>query len=581
MEKIIFDAFDVDTACFEAPPKVATQVDNCKISVSYHNREDINAAQAPLSFSREKSDFVYTPGQSSIPVLKSLGFNEKSPLIQSALHFEVIVQANIKDQYPKFAAARSYKGPNLTPLSLKMLHFTTTGDIEKPDAIQLKAMSVSLKELLATPKEAKEWFNTFFSYLVDPKHNQKNTPANMQPRIQWFLDQLKNFEALQEIPASVKGNSPEINSLRSSISQTSIHLLDHLSTGLSSFDDLKKELDVIAKQLYALEPSESSHDLFLALSQKLENISQQTLFSQNSEAKGRLLKVQGYLKQAVADHRAELLNLSPSEAFQKSLEYRLNDAANKGLLDNRVKLEASDANLPSSWIKQHSKELIQTVIPHIQLNTNTGSAPRVQINIDAIKKSTEQLIEKHSVQVREFHIGVLAVLRYLMGNQLTDTKMTGWTGDDFQELEIENKAGDREKMIQFRSELGGKIDSSLKNTNLYLPLAETSLLAIGGGLTVLQLSKNDWGRSKSTVGALGVSSAAAVGSAGLAGLSCHYLVKTRNQYISDGICAGVGLLVGGFTSYYLVRPLGSSSGGPGSQYIPPIDSRGPNTPYGP
>jgi hypothetical protein len=63
-----------------------------------------------------------------------------------------------------------------------------------------------------------------------------------------------------------------------------------------------------------------------------------------------------------------------------------------------------------------------------------------------------------------------------------------------------------------------------------------------------------------------------IGGAGLAGLACHLFLKTRNHYLAEGLCAGVGALIGVGASFGVLKILERA---PGSRRRSPVMGYGP------
>jgi hypothetical protein len=333
-------------------------------------------------------------------------------------------------------------------------------------------------------------------------------------------------------------------------------------------------MDNLADQISQLEsPPKELKDLFAFFAKKTNGLTMNPFFKNNPEAKKRLFSFQGYLNSAVSDHRSELVNLGPLSAFKQSLYYELEEAAEKSHLSSRVRAEMEDANLTPTWMKTNVKEVSQAIVPFLTLVQEQGKPARVQADVGKIIASCDQMITSHFIQEREYRIGILAVLRYLFGENLSGDKMRAWVNNQNDQADIDLSASDQNKLKNYGRNLEKKIGKSVSQTSILLPIGEASILAGGLGLGIYGYTK-DKGNANifTTVGAVGIG-------AGGGSLACHALWKSRNQYITDGICGILGGVGAGLAAGFLL-PSGGGHGTP-TMNPPPIDGRDPTKPYGP
>ncbi|MFO1518443.1 MAG: hypothetical protein U1F57_02065 [bacterium] len=569
MDKVIFDTFVPDSACFEPPPSNPSQQDKCTVSATFHLRDNPTASQPDVVFQRDKDKFIYYPGKASIAVLQGLNFNEKEASFQSGLNFEVFLHGWFKNNYPNFKSAVNYKGPDLMPLSVKLAHFITAGNIEDPDGPQRKALSSIMRDLYQSDSDGKTWFRTMFESLSDEKKNLKLTPLPMRPRVQWLLEQVKFYEEISKAIDAVKGddNAP----FRSRLYQITNDILDHLNTGEKSFKDVKADLDKIAAEAYGSKAATKDlKDLFAFFSKKMDALAKQSFYTTNKDAEKRLLTFNGYIKQAVTDSRSELLSLPEGQAFQKSIEYRAEGAAQSGLLGNRVKDEASGAGITPTWVNENADEVIKAMVPHFTLDTK-NSLPRVHIDVKSMKDSVDALIKKHPSQEKEYHVVALAVLRYLVGDSLSTPMVEGWYKDGFKSMEVDLNQEEGQQMFAFRDQLTKKTYKPSTFVNIGLPIIEGGVLATGIGLSAYGFATAKDQKSPFTIAGM-----SAVGT-GVGSLTCHFAWKNKNQVWTDMLCGVVGGLAFGLTTGFALKNPPGSTMPPG----PPIDGRNPVTPWGP
>jgi hypothetical protein len=224
-------------------------------------------------------------------------------------------------------------------------------------------------------------------------------------------------------------------------------------------------------------------------------------------------------------------------------------------------------------MKSNVKEVSQNIVPFLTLVQEQGKIPRVQADVNKIIAACDKIVADHYIQEREYRIGILAVLRYLFGQDLSSDKMRAWANNQNDQAEIDLTGSDQKKLKDYGKSLEKKIGKSVSATSLILPITEGGIAAGGLGLGIYGLVKEK-GHSNvlTTVGA------SAFGAGG-ASLLCHAVWKSRNQYITDGICGvlgGVGFgLAAGFA---LPKAGGGSSVGP---QPPPIDGRNPVPGFGP
>src|SRR5262249_24685845 len=145
-------------------------------------------------------------------------------------------------------------------------------------------------------------------------------------------------------------------------------------------------------------------------------------FKGSKEAVERGTRIQLLIEDAIKQHRGDLIDLKPSEAFQKSLFLKVQDALRSGELTQSVREEMSESKISDAWLKKNGnlKEIFAAFLPSFTLQDDPKIAPpgRVKVDVARLKTGLERLIESHSIQTREYMIGVFALMRHLFGNTL-------------------------------------------------------------------------------------------------------------------------------------------------------------------
>src|SRR5262249_46582921 len=140
----------------------------------------------------------------------------------------------------------------------------------------------------------------------------------------------------------------------------------------------------------------------------------------------------------------------------------------------------------------------------------------------------------HYVQAREYRIGVLAVLRFLFGDQWSNPRVQGWAKDGFKAVEVDLSAQQATQFFTFRDNLNHHISQSVRKTSVALPIIEGVVLSGGLAMTIGGYSQKETDQNAFKWAGpitLGV---------GTGSLLCHYVLQTRNQYVSDGLCGLAG-----------------------------------------
>src|SRR5262249_39169613 len=127
-------------------------------------------------------------------LLKSAGFKEDSPLLQSSLFYSIAFNRWIRDNYPVFVQNYKYKGSDLLPLGKKLLNFLIAGSIEKPDPDQITQASKILKEILGLSEDGRAFFTRIVEIIKTDKTGVIR--KEVEPRAAWLLNLLSDYDAI-------------------------------------------------------------------------------------------------------------------------------------------------------------------------------------------------------------------------------------------------------------------------------------------------------------------------------------------------------------------------------------------------
>jgi hypothetical protein len=573
MAKVVFDALDPDPSCFNPPPTNPLQQDTCKVTGTFHNREDLQSQQPPILFQRDKDHYILNPGEpSKIAVLQGLGFNEKDPSVQGALHYSVFLNKTHKNFYPLFQSASKYNGPDLLPLTKKMDDFIVVGDIENPDEKQRKTTADLLKSVLSYSDPQRDWFLRPLKTLLNeplapgeekPSETPIAIPVPIRPRLQWMRDQFKIHDDLRNTFSAVQDAA-----LKKRGEDWVLSALIFIETGEGDWRALRDEFDGLAVGCVQLYPNDAQlKDVFQAVYKKMDGFAKNPFFNKNSEALRRVLLVTSHLREGTDTHRAELLSLDSPTAFQRSLTYQLEGVAENNILSTTVKGEMEQSGMDTGRLKDLTKQTTPALISHFSLVQEPGKPPRVKINADSLINEAQSLIKTNPTREREYTISVLAVLRHLLGPNLSGYKIAAWVNRQPTQVEVDLSPQDRKKLQDYSEGLTRKISKAAPKTSVALPIGESILLAAGTALTIGSHVAD--GNKMTPLNLIGPTLAGAGGSA----LICHFVLKTGNQYLSDSLC-GLGGGGVGFTAAYLA----ANAEGP---QTPNLSGRNPVKGYGP
>jgi hypothetical protein len=552
MSQIIFDGFDPDSSCFSTPPTSATLQDPCTIQVTYHIQGDTTPKDPTISFRRSHDNFTLETHfrENEIGLLKSAGFSENSPLLQSSLFYSIALNRWMGDNYPGFVKENNYKGVDLLPLGKKVLNFILAGSIEKPDADQVTRAASTLKEILSLSEDGR----IFFTNIVDILKKDKTgvIRKEVEPRTTWLLNLLTEYGTLLTGFPELKATDP----LKDPLQKSTISLLVYLGIGEGKMEDVMAGIDALSPQLLSRKDiPENFRDYYQFLGLHLSEIQNFDYFQKDAGAKERMQIAAAALKAAVDEHHAELLSMKPEMAFRRSLELKLIDAGMSDSLIDLVKDEVKSAKLSSMWMHREGnlQEISDAILPNLKWTPDPKGPGTVALDVKGLESSLSHLINSHGIQQREFMIGELAALRFFFGKTLGAVEMKVWVKNKYTSIPLKIAEGDRKTLAEVGKRLEKNISRSLRETSIYLPIGEAGL----GGLGLLggTLGLHEDNRALSVTGftSAGV---------GIGSLITHYAYPTRNPYISDAVGGAIGGVIAFGISFFLVGKNGDM-GNPG------------------
>jgi len=591
MDKIVFDSFKPNEACYEKFPTDPQVKDECKVETEIHE-VDNPASALKINFYRDKTLYLFAPEDApKVPRLRELGLNDQDTQIQNTISFALAMLYNWKvtslDPNPKLKAV-------LSPLGVKMINFFAAGNLEKPDETQRKALGNLLSDLSVLPDEPRETVLKFIDGLL-------KSPAILEasrPRVEWLKDQILLSQDIQKAIPSFKGDEEIRPAVPKLMMEISLHVFTdqrNLKSIQGSLDDLQKLISLNPKSpkemkdLYSfflkkLEPMQNPPPVNKDLDPQKQEEEKKWLaatraaLSKNLDARQRANALMGFLRKAGEDKRAELISMEPGAAFRRYLRNELVQAATINNLPTRVREEMKAANLSPDWIKDNAREIVDVVIPHLTLVEEEGKPPRVKVDVKALQSGIQKMVQEHGIQEREFNIGTLAVLRFLFGKELNNDTMEGWVGNDSRQIELSLSKEERRDLKKLGSDLRGEISSSLNYTDVVFPIVDGSIAAGGIGLIAYGIVLGDQEKGPvfnpfyhAGAGALGF---------GLGSLTCNLTWKQRNaglQFLTDTLC---GVVLGAATTglSFAVQSVDATGRGKGSSNE---DGRNPTSPYGP
>lgn len=281
-----------------------------------------------------------------------------------------------------------------------------------------------------------------------------------------------------------------------------------------------------------------------------------------------------------------LRDLSPEAALRESMRAVLLSPAGLRALQDSIQAESDDAEMTVSWLRERGDsengrigEVLEIFFRHLQVHYSDDpeAPPTLSMDVPALSLEWSTLLDAHVTTRREYLLAILALARRLFGSDGNAPALRVFVRDSFAEVSWNFSESELHSLRTFLASLGTRREDSQEQSDIWLPILEGAVCALGiGGLFATELTP-DISRDEGLHLGLGTSSAGLAG-AGCSSLLGHYvwpeIGEVHNRYLWEGL-TGLGGAVVGVGLYLLLHFLtgGSSGTGPGTRF--PVDEYGP------
>ncbi len=347
--------------------------------------------------------------------------------------------------------------------------------------------------------------------------------------VDWMIELNKSLDALLQNPAQAQ-----------KIFELEKQILSYLFISQPNFEDLKPALREVA-----ILSAKNKLNFYENLTKNLEVLSGLKVLQKSPSFQTRYALLNQWLQQAARSEELRYGVLPEKEAFELSFLDQVNDAEHYPLLASNVSDLLGPPQLTPEWFASNGNlpEIIHAIFQNVELQEDKdGKLVLKESTLNTLGFNLTQVLSGHGIQDREFAAGILAVLIYSFGQSPASEVQwrVFWKGE-VRSIKVQLSADNIETLNSNYRFLKLRIKASLQNTEQVLPWAEAGLCV--GGLAVL-----GWGIARSRENLDPIDPVLLTGS-GLAGFGCgagatHYLLPTRNAYISDSIGGGILAVVG-------------------------------------
>lgn len=615
---IVIDSLRPTPGCAQPP---TPRGDTCQVEASFHQVTSVDGvpqvqqmwAEDRIIFRRmtvssaggaQQVRFVMDEtrlGPTIRSVLREQAFDGSDTTLQSSLDLSYIISHYAEDAVRTLQSTHPTEASAFSAVSQDLINYLLVGNAVSPDSVQ-QERNLRLYRAIASFSDTNL---DFFNGMVTEGLAQLN-------RTRWPQDMLVRMDRLGDIATVSRrlrtqlSRLPETSPLMPRIRQVLAQIVVHLYTGQGTLEEVRRAVRPLAQELFRDTPpvpgqssvrDQDRYNLYsiLALvldyfrneipSRDLGGATPQTIpgrpapMATGSAERQRLDQLVRVLQSPVLRGEMEYSVLDPQAAMERSILDELSTETGSRALVERVQTVIRPPNLTPEWVRDNGnlREIIHTIFSAIRLEP-TGAEGQFRFNLNETQMRTlrfqlDTMIGSHSIQRREFVGATLAVLRHLFGEIGLETSVRAFRGDQLRIMTWNLSEANRQTLRDISRWLQDQIGGSLTATQVALPVAEGLTCLAGAGLI--------------TGGAFytprpGDVNPFYVAGGGVSGLGCgalftHYVIPTRNPYISDAIGGGIGALIG--VGIPLILHFANPGGG--MMMTIPLDGRNPTMGFGP
>lgn len=569
---IRFDGIRATTrACIDAPP--ASGVDPCQVTLPMVDDADPSAAAHHVRFDRQGDQYILSPANPG----DTLTWVASHPNLPEILQTLRITQSLLRgNELGVYASA--------TQIFFYVANYIATGEARnsRGELIDHAAMA---NGLLETFTDSGDRTLTDFVGRLSFLRGQDWLGAEARERLRGVVD-LMDF-------------GPRYRAFRRHfINEEEYARFDSLprerQEQLQAITNFCREM-VVA---HALEQPVRFSRAFLAA-----NAAYQTLYAAELSDGTRLdfcTSVEDALRELRGDrgvppvfmeecHQAlRLIDMPVADAVRESLRASLLSASGTRRLQESIAEESEDANMTVEWLGRQGDEeggrigqVADILLRHLQVRVpeEEGVAPEISIDVTSAAVEINLLIDAQTVRRREYILAALALLRTLFRTDGAGLDQRVFAGGEYRELSWTLTASRRGELAGLIRSIEGRLGSSEAGTDIWLPILEGTVCALGVAGVVLSETLPQIRDDADLRLGLGTASSGLTG-LGCAALGGHFLWpavapdSVHNSYLWDGLTGLGGSLVGAGL-YLLISLLAGGQTPPMGSPRFPVDEYGP------
>lgn len=353
-------------------------------------------------------------------------------------------------------------------------------------------------------------------------------------------------------------------------------ILGHLFLASPDFEKIKGSL-----RKAALQANQSEVNFYEKLVPLLQAFEANPTLQKQSLFQTRVSLLKQWISQPARSEEVRYGALSEKEAVEQSILDSLSNLQAYESLAKNVSDVVEPPQLEPEWFGNNGnlKEIVHAIVQSVILKEQEDGT--FLIDEAAFRGqgfALTQLLSNHSIQDREFSGGVYAVLIHLFAQppQSEVQWRVYWKGE-VRTIKVKISPENQKNLESSYRFLNLRIKNSLTNTQTILPWAEAGACVAGLGVAAWGVKRSQEQESYYDPVML---SGSGVAGFGCGALGTHFLYPTRNPYISDGVGAAIGLVLG--LGAPLLMEQFRSKGGDGDMLGPrPIEAKNPTTDFGP